>query len=181
MFRYNRGATLVASLEDQLLERNAVLDDLKANIIKAQQYMKSLEDGRRRELEFQVGDQVFLKLQPYRQKSLALRANEKLSPRFYGPFVITHRVGKVAYRLDLPASAKIHNVFHISQLKKMIGDAPVSPTVPPQISTDLIFEAEPEAVLNVRHPLQDSGTTMQVLIQWKSLPPGKQHGRTLLH
>ena len=63
---------------------------------------------KRRDVCFKKGDKVYLKLQPYRQKSLAMRPNEKLSPRFYGPFEIEDKVGLVAYRLQLPPTARIH-------------------------------------------------------------------------
>lgn len=72
LVRFELGSTLVNSLEEQLLERDATLDDLKANLLRAQQRMKSIEDSKRREVEYQVGDHVYLKLQPYRQKSLAV-------------------------------------------------------------------------------------------------------------
>ncbi|KAL4591834.1 hypothetical protein LXL04_004807 [Taraxacum kok-saghyz] len=78
--RYEKGQTAVASLEDQLVERDAILDELKFNILRAQQRMKTMEDKKRREVEYQVGDRVYLKLQPYRQKSVKSRPCEKLSP-----------------------------------------------------------------------------------------------------
>lgn len=74
------------------------------------------------ELELCDVDKVYLKIRPYRQQTLARCANEKLSARFYGPFELEAKVGKVAYRLKLPAEAKIHNTFHVSQLKKATGD-----------------------------------------------------------
>lgn len=170
LVRFTSGETVVASLEDQLLERDAMLDDLKAHLILSQQRMKTLEDKHRRDVEFQVGEQVFLKLQPYRQTSLAGRMNEKLSPRYYGPFTIDKRVGQVAYRLNLPPTAKIHNVFHISQLKKAVGNAPVSPDVPAFISPDLVYVAEPETLLQVRNQNAGGQTNMEVLIKWKGVP-----------
>ena len=64
--------------------RDVVLDELKENLRLAQQRMKLLADKHRRELTFEVGDWVYLKIQPYRLKSLAKKRNEKLSPRFFG-------------------------------------------------------------------------------------------------
>jgi len=83
--------------------------------------MKKMADLKRRELKFKVGDEVFLKLRPYRQHSLAKKRSEKLAPRYYGPYQITEEIGTMAYRLDLPPEAVIHNVFHISQLKLKLG------------------------------------------------------------
>lgn len=73
-----------------------------------------------------------LRLQPYRQQSLIARKNLKLSPRFYGPYQILERMGEVAYKLDLPASFNLHPIFHVSLLKKHVGQH-ISPltTLPP--------------------------------------------------
>jgi len=71
-----------------------------------------------------VGDWVYVKLQPYRQHSVAHRLNQKLSPRYFGPFPILARVEALAFRLQLPVQAKIHRVFHVSLLKKYAGIAP---------------------------------------------------------
>lgn len=73
---------------------------------------------------------VFLKLQPYVQSSLACHSCNKLSFKFFGPFKIIQHVGTVAYKLELPSSASIHNVFHVSQLKLSSGGQQVSPMLP---------------------------------------------------
>jgi hypothetical protein len=82
--------------------------------------MKSQADKWRTERHFEVGDMVFLKLQPYIQLSLAPRANQKFTFKFFGPFKIISKVGSVAYKLQLPESSSIHLVFHVLQLKKAI-------------------------------------------------------------
>jgi hypothetical protein len=64
---------------------------------------------------------VFLRLQPYRQSSLKKSGGENLKLRFYGPYRIMRRVGEVSYKLELPKERKIHNVFHVSCLKKVVG------------------------------------------------------------
>ena len=69
----------------------------------------------------QVEDLVYLMLQPYRQSSLKKKGFEKIQPRFYGPYKILRKVGEVAYKLELLAESKIHNVFHVSYLKKEIS------------------------------------------------------------
>ena len=68
-----------------------------------------------------MGDLVFLRLQPYCQSSLKQSGVEKLKPRFYGPYKVTRRVGEVAYELELLEGSKIHNIFHVSCLKKELG------------------------------------------------------------
>ena len=85
--------------------------------------MKHHADKNRSEREFAVGDLVYLKLQPYIQSSVAPRGNQKLAYRFFGPFKILARVGKVAYKLNLPPHNKIHPVIHVSQLKKHVPPA----------------------------------------------------------
>ena len=73
-------------------------------------------------MEFKVGDHVFLKVKPNRS-SLKLGNYSKLAARFFGSFEILERIGSVAYILALPASMTVHNLFHISLLKKYILDA----------------------------------------------------------
>ena len=170
LLRYDSGSSAVGLLEESLMERDAILDDLRGHLLKAQQRMKQQEDAHRRDVEFKVGEQVYLKLQPYRQSSVARRMNEKLSPRFFGPFEIIQKVGKVAYKLQLPPTAKIHNVFHVSQLKAAIGTSLPPSTIPPQLTSDMVLETEPEAVLGVRNVAHGSQILVEVLIQWKGLP-----------
>lgn len=74
--------------------------------------MKKYADRKRTELQLDIGDMVFIKLQ-------ALRKNQKLGMRYFGPFPIIEKIGFVAYHLQLPSTAKIHSVFHFSLLKKM--------------------------------------------------------------
>lgn len=76
--------------------------------------MKKAADRHRRDVHFDVGDWVYLKLQPYHLRSIAKRPNEKLSPRFYSPFQVAAKIRQVAYHLQLPSDARIHPVFYVS-------------------------------------------------------------------
>jgi hypothetical protein len=88
----------------------------------SQSRQKSYHDKRRKDLEFQEGDHVFLRVTPTTGVGRALKA-KKLTPRFIGPYQITSRVGKVAYRVALPPNlSNLHDVFHVSQLRKYIPD-----------------------------------------------------------
>ncbi|KAK6145346.1 hypothetical protein DH2020_022166 [Rehmannia glutinosa] len=83
---------------------------------------KSYADKRRKDLEFEVGDEVFLRLSP-RKGLINPKKGGKLSPRYVGPYKILQRIGKLAYRLKLPAQyAGMHDVFHVSRLKKYQPD-----------------------------------------------------------
>lgn len=64
---------------------------------------------------------VFVKLQHYIQSSLAPRVNQKLSFKFFGLFVVVKKIGTIAYQLDLPQHSLIHQIFDVSQLKKVVG------------------------------------------------------------
>jgi hypothetical protein len=87
----------------------------------AQNHMKQQADQGHSECQFVEGDQVFLHLQPYKKTSLKDEHCQKLSPKFYGPYAILKCVGHVAYQLALPSDSKLHHVFHVSCLKKVIG------------------------------------------------------------
>ena len=84
LVRFGHLQTPVEHLDQLLQERDTMLDEIQFNLVKAQQNMKHYANAKRRELSFEAGDLVFLKLQPYCQKSLTKRVNEKLAPRFFG-------------------------------------------------------------------------------------------------
>jgi hypothetical protein len=101
-------------MEDQMTK-------IKQNLKAAQDRQKIYADKNRTHREFKVGDHVFLKVKANRS-SLKLGSCTKLAARFCGPFEILKRIGPVAYMISFPASMYVHNVFHVSFLKKYIPD-----------------------------------------------------------
>jgi hypothetical protein len=85
-----------------------------------QSRQKSYADKRRRDLPFEIGDFVYLKVSPMRG-TRRFKVKGKLAPRYAGPFKIIDRKGEVAYQLNLsPQLSEVHDVFHVSQLKKCL-------------------------------------------------------------
>jgi hypothetical protein len=80
--------------------------------------MKQQEDQGRSERQFAEGDQVFLRLQPYKKNSLKADHCQKLAPKFYGPYTILKHVGQVAYQLAFPSHSKLHPCFSCFLLKE---------------------------------------------------------------
>jgi len=109
--------------------------------------MKLTADKKRTDYQFAVGDQVLLKLQPYTQSSVANRPYPKLAYKYFGPYTVIQKVGTVAYRLQLPDDAQIHDVFHVSQLKPYTPDyTPIYDSLP--VLSDL--EATKATPLEIR-------------------------------
>lgn len=111
--------------KDQILltEKDQTLVILKANLHRTQQAMKNYVDGKRTFAEFQVGDMVLVKLQPYRQHFVSLHPNQKLGLRYFGHFPITEKICIVAYKVLLPPSAKNSSGLSHCQLKIMQGQS----------------------------------------------------------
>ena len=107
---------------DLIRDTSEKVNLIRQHLLTAQRRQKSYADVRRRPLEFEVGDHVFLKVMPKRGV-VKFGKRKKLSPRFIGPFEIFERVGTVAYRLALPPSmSDVHEVFHVAMLWKYAPD-----------------------------------------------------------
>lgn len=158
--------SVVGEVDHQLRDRDEMLVVLKANLQKAQQRMVRLAN-KRREVEFEVNDWVYLKSQPYCQTSLTHHTHPKLAPRFAGPCQVIARVGKVAYRLALLPNPGIHSVFHASLLKKAAcTNLPTLP-LPPSLAPDLSYVLQPAEVLGMHNSPTEEGV-LEVLIHWEN-------------
>jgi hypothetical protein len=139
---------------DLVTEAENEVKIIQANLKVAQSRQKNYADQRRKQSQFQVGDYVYLRVSPTKGvQRFGLKG--KLAPRYIGPFEITEACGPVAYKLRLPTQlAAIHDVFHISQLKKCIK-------VPTEIIEQQAIEIEPD-LSYVEQPLQILSTKERV-------------------
>jgi hypothetical protein len=153
-----------------LEERKLFADILKEQLTRAQNRMKLVADNKCSKRQFQVGEQVLLKLQPYVQSSVVRRPCPKLALKYFGPYTILEKVGSVAYKLELPSHSLIHPVFHVSQLKQYTPDhAPVFADLPSPPKLDLTV-LEPEVILERRLTKKGNSAVTQVKVKWSSLP-----------
>ncbi|KAJ4704868.1 Retrotransposon protein, putative, Ty3-gypsy subclass [Melia azedarach] len=138
------GPEIVQDTNEKIL---VIRDRLKM----AQDRQKSYADKRRRNLEFAVGDYVFLRVSPWKG-ILRFGKRGKLSPRYMGPFEIIERIGEVAYRLALPQElSRIHDVFHVSMLRKYISDpSHILDSQSAQLEENLTYEEEAVQILDSR-------------------------------
>jgi hypothetical protein len=110
--------------------------------------MKKQADQGRSERQFSKGDQVFLRLQPYKKTSLKAEHCQKLAPKFYGPYTMLQYVGQVTYQLALPNHLKLDHVFHVSHLKKVIGAKYQIQSNLPELAEEGSIWLQPEAFLD---------------------------------
>lgn len=148
-----------------------MLQQLKANLLQAQLRMKKFADTKRTERQFVVGDMVYVKLQPYRMPAFDMKHGLKLATKYYGPFRVMKRVGPVAYQLLLPPGTQIHNVFHVSQLKKHLGPKAVPVPDLPLIDAKGNIKVERVFVLDTRAVPRHPVLVTQWLVQWLNMSP----------
>jgi len=162
MVQYVLGSARAPAVEQQLQAHDEFLKEIRERLLLAQDVMKASHDSKRRDMEFSVGDWVLLRLHHRTAVGIAT-STSKLAPRYYGPFQILARIGSVAYRFQLPANAKIHDVFHVSLLKKFIGVPPTVTPVPlPPIVRGRVIPT-PTKVLRTRL----NRGTWELLVQWQ--------------
>ncbi|WMV37617.1 hypothetical protein MTR67_031002 [Solanum verrucosum] len=138
----------------------------------AQQRMRDLANMHRFDRQFSVGDWVYLKLQSYRQFSVATRPYKKLVAKYFGPYLIDAKIGEVAYRLLLPADVLIHPTFHVSQLKKCHA-VPVVLNHTPVLHMSSPYCPLPEAILERRMIKRGNKVVGQVLVKWLGVDPAQ--------
>ncbi len=138
----------------------------------AQSRQKSYADSKRKAIEYEVGDRIYLRVSPLRGvKRFGVKG--KLAPRFVGPHKILQRMGEVAYKLELlEGLSGVHDVFHVSQLKKChaeMAEVPLRDTVPLeaiQLKDDLTYEEKPVKILDYASRVTRSKVIKFCKVQW---------------
>nr|KYP53939.1 Retrotransposable element Tf2 [Cajanus cajan] len=150
---YQEGESVVVGPK-LVLQTTEMVGQIQERLRATQIRQKSYVDRRRRPLEFEEGEHVFLRVTPITGVGRAVRA-KKLTPRFIGPYQILHRVGPVAYQLALPpVLSNLHDVFHVSQLRKYIKDpSHVAEMDEVQVRENLTYEKRPVVVVD--HKLKE--------------------------
>lgn len=157
------------SAQQQLTNRELAKQVINDTLHKAQARIKHQADKHRSEREFSVGDMVYPKIQPYRHISLSTHKSLKLHSKFYGPFRVLERIGPAAYKLLLPESSLLHNVFHVSQLKKHLGPRAVPCPGLPLIDAQGVMKVAPVAILQRRVIPRNNEPVVQWLIHWENM------------
>ncbi|XP_071926078.1 uncharacterized protein [Coffea arabica] len=135
--------------------------------------MKVYANQNRSERTFSVGDWVYLTLQPYRQMSMELRGNTKLSAKYFGPYQVVQKIGRVAYKLKLLEGSKIHHMFHVSLLKKKIGNNATPALQLPNLDGKSHLRVEPAAILDHKIIKRRNVAAVQWLIHWWGTTPAE--------
>jgi ribosomal protein L21E len=144
-----------------------MLDLAKRNIRSAVDRMMHFANQKRTPRTFEVGDQVYLLVSPRIGSAIK---SPKLSPRYCGPWKIIKKIGKVAYKLELPMGSRIHPVFHVSRLKKCLlnGENVVDGIV--ALQSPVGQDYGPDRILDSREKKLRNRSFRQVLVSWKGHP-----------
>jgi hypothetical protein len=152
---------------DLVLEAENKVRDIKWNLEAAQARQKNYHDKRRKPLQFEVGDHVYLKVSPTKGVQ-RFGIKGKLAPRYIGPYEIKETCGPVAYKVKLPPHmSAIHDVFHVSQLKKCVRlPTEVLPEPELEIEPDLSYQEHPVRILNCKERSTRAKSIQMYKIQW---------------
>ncbi|GJR54507.1 putative reverse transcriptase domain-containing protein [Tanacetum coccineum] len=142
---------------------------IKQRMQAARDRQKSYADLKRKPMEFQVGDKVMLKVSPWKGV-VRFGKRGKLNPRYVGPFKVIERVGEVAYKLELPEElSRVHNTFHVSNLKKCHADEPLAvPLDGLHLDDKLHFVEEPLEIVGREVKRLKRSRIPLVKVRWNS-------------
>ncbi|GJS46593.1 putative reverse transcriptase domain-containing protein [Tanacetum coccineum] len=154
---------------DLVQETTEKVIQIKQRIQAARDRQKSYADLKRKPMEFQVGDKVMLRVSPWKGV-VRFGKRGKLNPRYVGPFKVLKKVGSVAYKLELPQElSRVHNTFHVSNLKKCYSDEPLAvPLEGLHIDDKLQFVEEPVEIMEREVKRLKRSRIPLVKVRWNS-------------
>jgi hypothetical protein len=150
-----------------VIEVEEKVRQIRANILTAQSRQKSYTDKRRRPLEFEVGDHIYLQVSPMKGvRRIGIKG--KLAPCYIGLYPIIDKYGPTSYQVELPSKlSRVHNVFHVSQLKgclKPLIDMVVEDTI--LLEHDLTYKTCPIKFLDQQYRVIHNKTNRLYKVQW---------------
>ncbi|GJS78638.1 putative reverse transcriptase domain-containing protein [Tanacetum coccineum] len=156
------GPELIQETTDKIIQ-------IKQKMQAARDRQKSYADLKRKPMEFQVGDKVMLKVSPWKGV-VRFGKRGKLNPRYVGPFKVLEKVGEVAYKLELPEElSRVHNTFHVSNLKKCYADEPLAiPLDGLHFDDKLQFVEEPVEIVDREVKRLKRSRIPLVKVRWNS-------------
>jgi hypothetical protein len=141
---------------------------VRENLKLAQSRQKSYADNRRRELRFHVGDFMYLKVSPMRGLC-RFKIRGKLALRYIGPFKILEQRGEVAYQLELPPQlSDVHDVFHVSQLRKCLRVPKEQMPLEELTVGDLTYQEYPVKILDTSEKVTRNNRYKMCKVQWSN-------------
>jgi hypothetical protein len=158
--------SLVAAVDAQLKDRDEFLGEIHQRLLLSQDLMKDHHNMKRRAKSFDKDEWVWLRLQHRPAAGIAPLKFSKLSPKYFGPYKIIEKIGEVAYRLQLPEKARIHNVFLVALLKKFQGTPPISMVPLPPLQHGRVLST-PAKVMKAGL----NRGNWEVLVSWLDRPP----------
>ncbi|GJZ27702.1 putative reverse transcriptase domain-containing protein [Tanacetum coccineum] len=171
-------------MEQSIKIRPEIIHETTKKIVQIRQRLQAARDQqrsyvnvRRKPLEFQIGDRVMLKVLPHKGV-IRFGKQQKLNPRYIGPFQILERIGLVAYKLELPEElSNVHSTFYVSKLKKCLSDESlVIPMKELRLDDKLNFVEEPVEIMDREvKQLKQRGIPI-VKVRWNSKRGPKLHG-----
>ena len=156
------------SVKEFLEDMQSMLQVARDSIRSAQDRAKTYADKGRRDITFDEGDMVSLKI-PVQSETLKMGKFQNLSLKYYGPFKILKKIGDVAYRIELSDAIKDHPVFHVNKLKRTLH--PLENVISPNILVELIeppsTSHEPKRILKFKDRHMRHNVYKVALVKWK--------------
>jgi hypothetical protein len=138
-------------MEEHIGNQKEVLKEMNENCVMAQNRVKQQEYQLHSEREFEMGDWLFMRLQLYKQMSLKQQNKDnKLAPKYYGPYKVLKRIESMVFKLEFHSYSRVHTIFHVSFLKKVINNKITVQTILPEINEGGKVILEPQTIFETR-------------------------------